>query len=262
MRPMASPGPTFAIPADPRKADALAGELGELATSVEWRRAALVYARVRVQDGQGRPTAEMAKSGLLSPAQYARRGIHGLRSKTTVISYWRAWDNACAEGLAVPVSLGDEVELPSAEWADFYHPVDHSTPPYYVPPQWSMAEPVPTHDVSDDDAHETWEERNRRDGLGLGSCPPVASDVDQPEGGPLGPSVVDPRRPRRRPKPLSDRTRSLAKISHHSAERDLLIAVQYAEELPIADAVERSARIRQRLNEFECAFAEAEAGAS
>jgi len=61
---------------------------------------------------------------------------------------------------------------------------------------------------------------------------------------------------------LSDRTRSLAQICLDCAERDLLIAVQYAEELPIADAVERSARIRQRLNEFECAFAEAEAGAS
>src|SRR6516164_9422137 len=64
--------------AGPRAADKLAGELGELATAVARQRAALVYARVRVQDGQGRPTVEKAKTGLLSPAEYALRGIHGL----------------------------------------------------------------------------------------------------------------------------------------------------------------------------------------
>ncbi len=45
----------FTIPADPDQADALAGELGELATATEWRRAALVYSRVHVRDSQGGP---------------------------------------------------------------------------------------------------------------------------------------------------------------------------------------------------------------
>jgi hypothetical protein len=76
---------TFTIPVDPAAADAMAGELGELATATEWKRAAIVYARVRVQEGQGRPpAAEMVSSDLLTPAEYALRGIHGLRSKTTI----------------------------------------------------------------------------------------------------------------------------------------------------------------------------------
>lgn len=162
---------TFTVPADPAAADAMAGELGALATATEWKRAAIVYARVRVQDGQGRPPgAEKDKTDLLSPAEYALRGIHGLRSKTTVRAYWRAWDNAVAEGLAQPVSLGDTVDLPDAEWADYYqYGSQPTTPPYYVPPPSAN--------------------RHRRDhlalgdfrgGLGLGSCPPLASDMDPP----------------------------------------------------------------------------------
>jgi DNA N-6-adenine-methyltransferase (Dam) len=110
---------TFVIPRDARKADNLAGELGELASATEWKRAAIVYARVQVRDHQGRP-AEKVKSDLLTPAEYALLGIHGLRSKTTVRAYWRAWDKAVTEGLAEPVKLGDQVTVPSAEWADCY----------------------------------------------------------------------------------------------------------------------------------------------
>jgi hypothetical protein len=123
----------FTIPVDPHAADRVAGELGELATATEWKRAAIVYARVRVQDSQGRPPTETVRSALLSPAEYAVRGIHGLRSKTTVRAYWRAWDNAVTEGLAQPVSLGDSVQLPDAEWADYPSTVQPVTPPYYRP---------------------------------------------------------------------------------------------------------------------------------
>jgi hypothetical protein len=75
---------TSVIPADPQKADGLADELGQLATAAEWKRAALVYARVKVQDSQGRPTTKKVTDDLLTPAEYALRGIHGLRSKTTI----------------------------------------------------------------------------------------------------------------------------------------------------------------------------------
>jgi hypothetical protein len=69
--------------------------------------------------------------------------------------------------LAQPVKLGDEVELPDAEWADYYQLHNHSAPPYYVPS--NTAELVrgdtrgrlPT----------SWE----LDNLGLGECPPKAS---------------------------------------------------------------------------------------
>jgi hypothetical protein len=158
-----SPRQRFTIPRDPRKADELAGELGALATAVAWQRAAIVYARVRVQEAQGRPTAKKANSGLLSPAQYALRGIHGLRSRTTVRSYWKAWDAAVADGIAQPVSLGDEVELPDAEWEDYYHLIPNCDP-------WantSQREPA-------------WR-GHRRDDLEEGDCPPRSSDVDQPE---------------------------------------------------------------------------------
>jgi hypothetical protein len=156
---------TFTIPGDPRDADAMLGELGELATATEWQRAAITYARVRVQEGQGRPTAEKATSDLLTPAQYAELGIHGLRSKTTIRAYWRAWDNAVADGLAVPVSLGDEVELPDAEWGDYYSLQSHSTPTYYRP---SGVESV--QDLDD------------TGGAGeLGECPPMASNLEEPE---------------------------------------------------------------------------------
>jgi hypothetical protein len=156
--------PTFTIPADPRAADKLAGELGELATAVARQRAALVYARVRVQDGQGRPTVEKAKTGLLSPAEYALRGIHGLRSRTTIRAYHRAWSNAVAEGVAQPVKLGDEVELPDAEWDDYYHVVPDCDP-------WANTS----------QRERAWRGHRRRDDLGHGSCPPRSSDVDQPE---------------------------------------------------------------------------------
>lgn len=173
----------FVIPSDPGRADALAGELGELATATEWKRAAIVYARVQVYDNQGRPSAEKVNSDLLSPAEYAAVGIHGLRSKTTVRAYWRAWDKAVTERLALEVSLGDAVELPDAEWADYYQSCSqHTTPPYYRPPQSpeqaGQAESLNSPDCDDFGyGLELLSEQqcpHRNDNLGLGSCLPLA----------------------------------------------------------------------------------------
>lgn len=74
----------FTIPADPDQADALAGELRELATATEWRRAAIVYSRVHVRDSQGRPTEKVTSDHLMTPAEYAEKGVYGLRSRTTI----------------------------------------------------------------------------------------------------------------------------------------------------------------------------------
>ena len=163
----------FTIPADATAADSMAGELGEVATATEWKRAAIVYARVRVQDGQGRPSqVGKVSSDLLSPAEYALLGIHGLRSKRTVRAYWRAWDNAVAEGLAQPVLLGDNVNLPDAEWSDYYGgSTQPTTPPYYVPHP-TAGQPLPD---------ELALRGERGANLGLGSCPPTASDLESGE---------------------------------------------------------------------------------
>jgi cell division septum initiation protein DivIVA len=173
---------SFTIPADPGKADQLAGELGELATAAEWKRSAIVYARVRVQDEPGRPTAEKANSGLLSPAEFALLGVHGLRSKTTIRRYWQAWNDAISEGLAQPMALGDEVELPDAEWDDYYRPADDAIEPYYRPSTSPSGIYDPMFENDEDEGE-------------LGHCPPLASDVEQGEQG------EEPYQPRRPPSP-------------------------------------------------------------
>ena len=158
---------TFSIPSDPDQADDLASELGELASAAEWKRAALVYARVHVSTHGGdrsKVNSDLADDKI-SPKQYALRGIHGLRSQTTVRRYWQAWDNLVAEGKALPVSLGDEIELPDEEWADYYTPQNHSTPPYFVPFPSEIAERTFA----------------RSEDLPMGNCPPVASNIDEPE---------------------------------------------------------------------------------
>jgi hypothetical protein len=230
----------FTLPATPDEADDLASELGELATSAEWRRAAIVFARVRVQEGPGRPTAEKASSGLLSPAEYALRGIHGLRSRTTIRCYWRAWDHAITEGLAVPVSLGDEVEIPDAEWSDFYT-ITPDCPPF--------ANTAPTKPVPDEQAeeHDWWE----RDDLGLGSCPPRASDVEagedlEPEPLPPGPD----------PEKLRVSRRRMFTEFLESMELDAATVLRNARGIDLdrgdkRRALERIGRIRKRLNDIE-----------
>jgi hypothetical protein len=111
----------FRLPATAAEADKLVAELGQLATATEWKRAAIVHARVHVTDSPGRPT-EKVNSDLLTPKQYAKLGIHGLRSKTTVRRYWRVWQRAIEEGVAEPVKLGDRVALPGPDldWAEYF----------------------------------------------------------------------------------------------------------------------------------------------
>ncbi len=37
-----------------------------------------------------------------------------------MIAYYRAWEHAIIDGLAKPTALGDRVELPEAQWEDYY----------------------------------------------------------------------------------------------------------------------------------------------
>jgi hypothetical protein len=173
----------FVIPGKAAEADALAGELGELATAVEWKRAAIVYARVRVGDHGGdrsKINSDLA-ADKMTPAEYALLGIHGLRSATTIRAYWRAWDDAITEGLAEPVALGDEVTQPDAQWADYYMPTAPGSG--FLPP---LSEPVIARSSVDDG-----------EDLGLGECPPRASSM--PSNQPPQPQPPEPTAPAREP---------------------------------------------------------------
>jgi len=76
---------------------------GDLITATEWRRAALVAAVVRLPgDGEGE-----------TPAAFAKRGIVGLRSESTVTIYVQNWLDA--HGGKYP-RLGRTVTLPTGEW--------------------------------------------------------------------------------------------------------------------------------------------------
>jgi hypothetical protein len=106
----------FTIPPNPDKADALLGELGEMATATDWKRAAIVYARTR-QGMPGRPSQELAdNSHFLSFREFAKLGIHGLTHHSSVSLYRSIWQRAVDTGIAEPVSLGDTVTLPDLDW--------------------------------------------------------------------------------------------------------------------------------------------------
>ena len=122
----ASQTESFTIPATASSADKLADELGGIATASEWGRSAIVYSRVRVQESQGRPS-EKVKVDLLSPFEFARLGIHGLRSKTTVRRYWDAWNNAVGAGLTEAAELGRTVRIPAVPWSCYYDHERHGT---------------------------------------------------------------------------------------------------------------------------------------
>jgi hypothetical protein len=107
------------IPASPQEAEARLVELGPLATAIEWERGFIVYALTK--PGRSGPQ-NSASFGRLSFSRFAEKGIHGLRSHTSVSAYWRAVQRAIDAGIAPEVTLGDEVELPEVAWSDFYSP--------------------------------------------------------------------------------------------------------------------------------------------
>ena len=103
----------FEIPATPEAADALLGELGELATAVGWKRGVTIYARVRPT---GTPDAG---DGREAPSRFAKRGLIGLRSTRAIDNHVRAVQKAVDEGILEPPKLGATVVLPEADWDDY-----------------------------------------------------------------------------------------------------------------------------------------------
>jgi hypothetical protein len=80
------------IPASIEEAiERLAG-IGELLTATEWKRAAIVAAFVRLNDGPGGDTRSIASSrNALSTVEFAALGVIDLRTADTVRRYVKAW---------------------------------------------------------------------------------------------------------------------------------------------------------------------------
>jgi len=103
---------TITIPRTIGAAKRKLDELGELSTATEWGRSAIVATYV-VRGRPGRPAnrPETDDSPMESAQAFARRGIHGLTSATTVLIYLDAW----LERFDRP-RPGSRVELPDDPW--------------------------------------------------------------------------------------------------------------------------------------------------
>lgn len=101
----------FTLPTDIDAAAASLGRLGELATATEWKRAAIVATFVRTDSKGGRPGNLPDPSGFETPNQFARRGIIGLSSHTTVTIYARAWLDRYDRP-----APGQRIDLPDEPW--------------------------------------------------------------------------------------------------------------------------------------------------
>lgn len=91
------------------------GQIGELLTATEWRRAALLAAVVRMPgSGSNRGSRQVnADIGVYTPEQFAALGLNGLRSHSTVRLYVQRWLDA-HDG-QYP-DLGETVTVPDDEW--------------------------------------------------------------------------------------------------------------------------------------------------
>jgi hypothetical protein len=79
------------MPRSIRAAENKLNELGEIATATEWHRAAIVATFVEIGRGHGGRRETPNSGSLESAVAFARRGIVGLTSDTTVAMYARAW---------------------------------------------------------------------------------------------------------------------------------------------------------------------------
>lgn len=92
--------------------DAQAAEVANAATLSGWALAGYVASQVRLSDTGGRPTESARTSTLLTPVQFAAKGIRGLRSKDTVRLYAERWRDHVGE----PPRPGQVLNLPDMDW--------------------------------------------------------------------------------------------------------------------------------------------------
>ncbi len=241
----------FTLPSTPAEADVMLGELGELVCATEWRRAALLAARVSLSThgGDRRSKPKTGVETKESPDQFAKRRIPGLRSPETIRRCVKTWQKAVDEGLAEPAVLGAEIDLPNADWGAYYS----DTPPWSNP---APAEPAP--DEQAEDQADQWEQQSddqweQDDGLGLGQSPPLASDVEAGEDGDPDP---EPLPPGVDPEKLAALSRRLFDRQLELMEDASRIALENLRDFRLSRkgqrrALGRIARIRKRLNDVE-----------
>ncbi len=95
--------------------------LGELVTATEWQRAALVFAFTYEGRPGGRSTGQEC-SVAKTLDEFAKLGLAGLSSRTTVRRYRAAWKLAIQDGFATYVMPGDLVALPEVDWNEYFNP--------------------------------------------------------------------------------------------------------------------------------------------
>jgi len=82
---------TIHIPSTLNEAVENLGAIGQIVTAREWERAAILATYVQPGAGQGARTSASSSGGLVSATVFASHGIHGLRSKDTVLRYVENW---------------------------------------------------------------------------------------------------------------------------------------------------------------------------
>jgi len=103
----------------PRSINGLVGRLGgidRLLTDKEWERAGDVYAFTKPERGRPSNASKVSTSEQLSISDFAKLGIRGLSSRTSVLLYRQAWEDAIKKGEADEVRPGQKVRIPKIPW--------------------------------------------------------------------------------------------------------------------------------------------------
>jgi hypothetical protein len=90
--------------------------IGALLTAKQWERAAIVYAFTE-PNGGGPRTGGISRQ--LSIREFAELGITGLRDRSQIRLYRKAWEVAMQDG-APDAKPGDVVDLPSLPWKEAF----------------------------------------------------------------------------------------------------------------------------------------------
>jgi hypothetical protein len=96
--------------------------LGTMTTSTEWERSAYVYALASPTGPKGGRPKKTVKNVTVSRVTFtelADWGIVGLTTRQTVAAYWKYWNEAVIQGLALPAELGGAYEQPAKDWPGF-----------------------------------------------------------------------------------------------------------------------------------------------
>lgn len=95
------------------KDDAEAREVADTATLRGWALAGYVASQVRLGEfGDNQHSEGVSSDTLMTPNQFAAKGIRGLRSKNTVVLYVQRW----LDNVGDPPSAGETIDIPDMDW--------------------------------------------------------------------------------------------------------------------------------------------------